>query len=1032
MNVLSCILRQKHRLFLFLFLCISSVSQAGHIAGSYFHVEQLDSNRHIVYMTIIRDCNGIQLNTMGIRYRSGSSNFYDTLYSYHIISVKDITSLDTNCGVKSRCSGSFTYGFEEYVYADTIDLSGYSTCDWVAEFSQCCRSSSISAYYGSTYYNSIKFNKCIYNSSPKFIDSPRNLLLLNQDTKISFRAEDTIDQGDSLSYELAPALEDPNQSVTYYSNFTYLRPFTFLGWPANTAANPEGFHLNPHTGLVEFRPITLNQVSSIVVKVKEWRKLNGTMQVISETCMDNMFVVRSAAYAGHTSGINRGPSIQTTYEDYYLCTSDTFRLHIATHDSDFDSTYLSWDHGVSGSSFTTTNGTDLNASGDFIWKPSSSDVSIDPYILTFSVREKTCPIPATSIKLIRLFVRDSLQAANIDVGPDIIDSLGLDTINPATNISHLYNRPVLWTSSGDGHFIDSSKYNTPYVQGPNDKQGCSYQLKLEVKNILYCFSNGGVWSDSLLVTKKYPVLNLLGSNEIIYGDSLKLSIKNNPDSTQDFWWTSTGDGHFDDSTALQPNYIPGSNDWEGCGWTSYLHYETDACATSYDSVFSQRRITLYGHQMVPPVFRGDSIYLEAFLDSGSRSSVHWTSFRDGTFGDSTAAQTYYVPGTKDLQNCSYVAFVEEWPRNTCFPYWDTVAIKIIQPVFEAGPTIQLYYSDTAQLNALPLASATYQFAFWTTAGDGSFIDSNDAETRYIPGTSDWANCGTTLYWHEIDQACGGRIDSIQIFRITTTVDAGSDQTQYFASGMNFTLQGVSDTANGQDAYWTTSGDGNFNDSFDLNAVYTPGTIDVASCSPITLRLTGYPIGTCTVFDEMTVLVDDSSTVRYVGIQIDSMTFDTIHLSISPVDTRGSLTWSSDGTGTFVNQTQGGADYVLSAQDHQRFSIGLMVTRQAPCGSTTDIISIDPQSILQGIQPVFKGLVLYPNPASKSIRLDWEGSHGAVTLQVMDVLGKSLISRDMSSNESSVEFDLSQLAQGSYLLYVVDKAGNRQIIRFSKK
>jgi len=790
--------------------------------------------------------------------------------------------------------------------------------------------------------------------------------------------------------------------------------------------------LDPTTGLLEFRPTVVNSVSTIVVRVKEWRRIKDTMQVISEISMDNQFIVIPNAYAGHTNSINRTPSIQTSYDEYHLCKGDTFKLNIATHDSDFDSTYLSWDHSISGAQLSTSYGNNYLANGVFAWVPSVGQVRSQAYLVTFEARDNICPLPAKSRKTIKLFVHDSLYATSLSLGQSIIDSTRADTILLSPSSTNLNNRPILWSSTGDGHFTHPNNINSAYIQGINDKRTCRYQLKLEVlKSTLYCYGNGGNWSDSIYVFKSYKPLSISGNKQLVYGNSQNLALAKLAPNGQDLWWTSNGDGQFTDSLSANPKYIPGPNDWTGCGWTIYLHFETEACALAYDSLNSWRKLTLKGHQAPISVLRGDTVFVKALLDSGSHSSVLWTSIGNGYFGDNTALQTYYIPGSQDLQSCGYGILLKEWPIYTCYTYIDSFFVPIQQPILSAGSNLQLQYSDTAQLNALPLASQIHQYGYWTTAGDGLFIDSNDAKTRYIPGTNDWANCGTTLYWNEIDQACGGRIDSIQILRVTSAVDAGVDQVQYYSNSIAFNLLGYSDTSNGFQAYWTTSGDGSFNDSFDLNAVYTPGTMDIDSCSPISLRLTGYPLGTCTVFDEMTVLVDDSSSVRIAGVQIDSMTFDTIHLSISPVDSRGIIIWSSDGTGTFVNQGQSGADYVLSAQDHQRFAIDLMVSRQTPCNTTSDKLSIDPQSILQSIQPMFEGLLLYPNPASNIIRLEWEGSHASVSVQIMDVLGKTLMGENLLSTDDFVQFDISQLKAGTYMVSVKDEEGNSRVFRFVK-
>ena len=1018
------------RIFVFILLATAALAinqaKASHLIGSYFQVTRLDSTRHLVYLTKIRDCNGIQATPGVIHFSSGNIQFYDTLTWQNLVSDKDITGLNPDCQVGSKCSGgSYIYGFQELVFVDTVDLSGYSTCEWTVSLTECCRPSGIIMWPPPTnHYNYAVFNRCLVNSTPGFKSSPRNLIAYNQDAKVSFAVEDKQDVGDSFSYELTPSLAGWNQPTnsTYY---LYQIP-TYFGSPNQSASLPQGFHLNGQTGMLEFRPSQVNQFSTIVVKVKEWRKINDTMRVISEIRMDNMFIIENTNYAGHTSGINNTPSIQAPDTQFYLCTGDTFRVTISSQDQDADSTYLTWDDGIQGANFTTSYGNDSFASGEFSWAPSPSQVSGMPYYVTFTVRDAICPRPATSSKTIAFYVLDSLNAPIIDLGMDIIDSSQKISFQLIPNVSNINNRPVLWTTTGDGYFANPNAANTTYTQGTGDKSTCSYQLKLEVLNKNYCYANGGVWEDSMLVTKWYDSLLIQGNSTFFYGDSQVLSLDKTAPVGQDIWWTTNGDGHFDDSTSQNPVYFPGHADWSGCGWEIRLNYEKEACNFLVDSLASLRSLALLGHQPTNAVMRGDTVFLEAILDTNANSPVRWRSLGDGIFADTTSLATHYLGGPADLQNCLYEFYVEEWPLH-CSGFIDTVRVTIQNPVFEAGSNLQLFFGDTAQLSALPVAGSNYQFGYWSTAGDGHFMDSNDAETKYIPGTGDWANCGTTLYWNEIDQNCGGRVDSLKILRVNTTVNAGNDQSQFYHPSITYTLQGLSDKANGQLAYWTSSGDGSFNDSFDLNAIYTPGTNDLQNCD-VTLTLTAYPLGSCTVYDEMQIHIQDSA-VKILGAWVDSMAFDTVFVGIYSMANRANLSWSTNGSGNFVSASSLGVAYVLSSADMTMTNLELIVQNNAPCLTSKDTLRVNPTLKLpNGLSELATTYSLFPNPSDGKLHLKIQGADQIQNLSIYDIHGREM-RLTPHYEDLMYSWDVSNLSEGMYMLVVTDQQGAKKALRF---
>lgn len=76
---------------------------------------------------------------------------------------------------------------------------------------------------------------------------------------------------------------------------------------------------------------------------------------------------------------------------------------------------------------------------------------------------------------------------------------------------------------------------------------------------------------------------------------------------------------------------------------------------------------------------------------------------------------------------------------------------------------------------------------------------------------------------------------------------------------------------------------------------------------------------------------------------------------------------------------------------------------------------------QTITPELTGIRIYPNPAANQLQVSGLTQNGATMLTVMDISGKSLISKKVDAQSNSV-IDISQLAPGNYILMVT---GNKK-------
>lgn len=398
-------MRMKIKLFLFsalFFFLGASNSSASHLMGAEMEYQCIGNGKYKIILRVYRDCNGIQVSQSNIVARSGSSTL--NISNQKKVSVRDITLLNQACPDKSRCRGfDIPYGMEEHVWEAELNLSNYSNCEWHLSWSQSARNDAITTGQSNqNFYTEAVINKCVApcNSSPNFSIAPTPVAVIcnNRDITYNCGAMDTVDSGDSLSYELVEALVSLNYPASYNSGFSPTSPLTYLGSPNANLALPYGFHLNPVTGDLQFRPTATSEIAVVVIEVKEWRKVNGTMQVIGRTRRDMQFIITSCPS-------NANPTLSGPY-NYETCAGKRICVPIQSSDSNSnDTVMISWNKGIKGASFSQNNGSVRLANGQLCWTPSEQDISSTPHNFIVTAIDNNCPIAGNTVKNYSILVR---------------------------------------------------------------------------------------------------------------------------------------------------------------------------------------------------------------------------------------------------------------------------------------------------------------------------------------------------------------------------------------------------------------------------------------------------------------------------------------------------------------------------------------------------------------------------------------------------------------------------------------------------
>ena len=194
------------------------------------------------------------------------------------------------------------------------------------------------------------------------------------------------------------------------------------------------------------------------------------------------------------------------------------------------------------------------------------------YEFYYVVNTPTCGIDTSLVQF------TLIPAPEVDIGPDIDICCG-DTVFLDASVSAGYDS-LLWSSLGDGVFLDNGDTISAYVPGAVDcASGQIYITLTALDYDLTCINPGT--TDALFV----DVIGfaLAGNDAVICGDtSYVLGGWENPDGS--ISWSTSGDGLFSDPSDPEATYTAGTNDLNGGPVDLVLTSITSGCTNLTDTV----------------------------------------------------------------------------------------------------------------------------------------------------------------------------------------------------------------------------------------------------------------------------------------------------------------------------------------------------------------------------------------------------------------------------------------------------------------
>ncbi len=210
------------------------------------------------------------------------------------------------------------------------------------------------------------------------------------------------------------------------------------------------------------------------------------------------------------------------------------------------------------------------------------------------------------------------------------------------NGSETYCDSIRWITSGTGTFTNGTIVNPVYEASADDIDAGSVILSLTG------YGPTETLTDSVIFT--------IAKTPVAYSGETGAACSNEPFNLEEAYaenytsivWTTLGDGAFDDSTAVNPNYTVGTTDIEN-GTTSLLM--TVAGSGACEAATSEFELEVDAATEAGAGVDSDICpmldYTLADAYAINYSGILWTTSGDGTFDDNTIEHPTYSPGEND-------------------------------------------------------------------------------------------------------------------------------------------------------------------------------------------------------------------------------------------------------------------------------------------------------------------------------------------------------------------------------------------------
>jgi len=491
---------------------------------------------------------------------------------------------------------------------------------------------------------------------------------------------------------------------------------------------------------------------------------------------------------------------------------------------------------------------------------------------------------------------------------------------------------VYWTTEGDGYFSAPNSLSTYYTFGEEDKTQSEITLTLHSASPEPCTLEA---TDDILLTLPPQPEIYAGDDDAICIDQESYQLSGEVSGTGEFTWITQGDGTFSDPDILNPVYYPGEEERaQGAAYPGLKAPGNDACG---DTIQDYLLLIIEDYPSVDAgnnqtICTGTAAELEA--SANNYSSVMWTTDGDGTFENPQNLETTYLPGEEDEQQMNVKLYITASNPDVCEgEARDSLLIFPDDPPAVATAHSQTVCETTSSVFCTGDAD-NYNNSMWSTSGTGQFANPAALSTNYFPTQAD-INSGEVMLILTVTSSGGCQAEDADTLTVSFQpipfASAGEDITICETDSVSLNGE-VSDATS---YFWSTSGDGVFENNNNLITTYYPGSNDIQSGS-VLLQLTAQGISPCdgSVTDNKIVSIDRQASVNIIPVSDSIYAGDEYTVNSNAVG-YSNIMWVSSGFGELETANQPVTTYHSVAQDTLNQPLTLQVTAY-PLGSCSSV------------------------------------------------------------------------------------------------
>ncbi len=531
----------------------------------------------------------------------------------------------------------------------------------------------------------------------------------------------------------------------------------------------------------------------------------------------------------------------------------------------------------------------------------------------------------------------STDSIMVDILPAPGAFAGNDTIACAYTPFYLQGEAenegsIYWTSSGDGYFSAPNSLSTYYTFGEEDKTQPEITLTLHSVSPDPCTSES---TDDIVLTLPDQPEIYAGDDDAICIDQESIQLSGEISGTDEFTWITQGDGTFSNPDTLNPVYFPGEEERaQGAAYPGLKAPGNEACG---DTIQDFMLLIIEDYPTVDAgtnqsICTGTAAQLSA--TANNYSSVMWTTDGDGSFENPQNPETTYLPGEADEQQMNVKLYVTASNPDVC----EGEAVDSLIIFLDDPPAVETDSSKTVCETSSSVFctgdAENYNNSMWATSGTGQFANPDAVSTNYFPSQSD-INSGEIMLILTVTSSGGCQAEASDTMHVNFQpipfASAGEDVT--ICETDSVILNGQ--VSNATSYYWSTSGDGQFQDNNTLVTTYYPGSNDIQSGS-VLLQLTAQGISPCdgSVTDNKVVSIDREASVNIIP-DSDSIYAGNAYTINSNAEDYSNIMWVSSGFGELESNNQPVTTYQSVAQDTLNQPLTLQVTAY-PLGTCSSV------------------------------------------------------------------------------------------------